>query len=267
LHGVGEKPNGRSGIRLNKPGINGTQMNSPKRTFHELLRSSREAANQTHEVMAVVLGLSVEDYEDLESHKYPDEETLKRLCLINEWNYYDTQRLIINEMITPHNAEKHSSRPVEKKDKAGAGKPASSGIPRSREMKMTTMGDRLREVRLVTGQSIDIISLLLGIDSEHYKRLEEGEPPNDELLRKISVVYNWNYQDLETLLRSQIAKNFQPSRVGMPFMASSASHTRFQQIVREMEKLFLRVQDADQKMALGQLELIRETLRRHQKAS
>ena len=73
-----------------------------KNTFHELLRRTRQEADQTDEVMAVVLNMSAEEYRDLETWKYPDEETLKRLCLMMEWNYYDTQRLIINEMISPH---------------------------------------------------------------------------------------------------------------------------------------------------------------------
>lgn len=241
---------------------------SNKNTFHELLRRTRQEADQTDEVMAVVLNMSAEEYRDLETWKYPDEETLKRLCLMMEWNYYDTQRLIINEMISPR-------RPVP----AGAGDqdaprddPAAQSLaartgPPTPAAGRNSLGDRLREVRMITGQSMDIISLMLNIDEEEYKRLEEGMQPSDEVLRRISVIYNWNYQDLISVLRSEHAKNFQPARVGMPFLGSTAQTAHLRQVIRELEGLFVKLADADQKMILGQLELIRDSMRRQQKVS
>ncbi|MEE8395793.1 MAG: hypothetical protein V3S29_07035 [bacterium] len=242
-------------------------MEAGRRTFHDLLRTSRTEADQSPEVMAVLLNMTTEDYEALEAWKYPDEETLKRLCLMSEWNYYDTQRLIINEMISPHRAA-----PKESEGEQPAPAP-DGGSPRGREKTrvppggMSTLGDRLREVRLVTGQSIDIIALLLNIDSEAYTRLEGGEPPTNEVLRRISVTYNWNYQDLVSILRSQHAKSFQPARVGMPFLGATAETGRLRRIVHELEALFGQVPQADRKMVLAQLELVRDSMRRHSKHS
>ncbi len=240
-------------------------MQPAKRTFHELLRTTRQEAEQTVEVMAVLLNMSPEEYEALETWKYPDEETLKRLCLMMEWNYYDTQRLIINEMISPN-------RPVPAAPPdAPQGEGGAPHAPQPAEYRhaptMSTLGERLREVRLITGQSTEIIALMLNIDEEHYLRIEGGEQPSDEVLRRISLVYNWNYQDLISILRSEQARTFQPPRVGMPFLGSTAHTARFRQLSRELEALFNRLSDADQQMAIAQLELIRDTMRRHQKAS
>ena len=238
-----------------------------KNSFHELLKQTRIDAEQTVEVMAVLLNMSVDDYLALESWKYPDEETLKRLCLMMEWNYYDTQRLIINEMISPH-------RPVtapEETAHTGTVQSRTAATPRGSEPNVSSghnsLGARLREVRMITGQSTDIIALMLNIGEEEYVQLEDGMQPSDELLRRISLVYNWNYQDLISVLRAEHAKSFQPSRVGMPFLGSNAHTARFRKISQELEGLFMKLSDSDQRSILAQVELIRETMLRQQKAS
>lgn len=238
----------------------------PKRTFHELLRETRLGADQTPEVMAVLLNMSVEEYEALEGWKYPDEDTLKRLCMMMEWNYYDTQRLIINEMISP-NRPASSMPPAQQ----SVPKAVNSVTPQAAEQRSTqtagTLGERLREVRLVTGQSTEIIALMLNIEEEEYLRIEEGAHPSDEVLRRISMVYTWNYQDLNSVLRTEHARRFQPTHVGMPYLGSTAQLARFRQLTKELEALFLKLSDADQQMGTAQLELIRDTMLRHQRAS
>ena len=239
-----------------------------KKSFHELLKQTRLEADQTVEVMAVLLNMTGEEYLALESWKYPDEDTLKRLCLMMEWNYYDSQRLIINEMISPHRPmptepdEEYQSN-IARPGPATAPRGAPPGISAGHN----SLGARLREVRMITGQSTDIISLMLNIDEEEYKQLEDGMQPADEVLRRISLVYNWNYQDLISVLRSEHAKSFQPSRVGMPFLGSNAHSARFRQISQELDGLFGKLSDVDQQIILAQLELIRETMLRQQKAS
>lgn len=239
-----------------------------KNSFHNLLEQTRLDADQTVEVMAVLLNMSIDDYLALESWRYPDEETLKRLCLMMEWNYYDTQRLIINEMISPHRPTLASSEELAPKGSAHAPLPTvPRGAPPGISSGHNSLGARLREVRMITGQSTDIIALMLNLDEEEYKQLEDGMQPKDDVLRRISLVYNWNYQDLISVLRAEHAKSFQPSRVGMPFMGSNAHTARFRKISQEMEGLFMKLSDVDQKSVLAQFELIRETMLRQKKAS
>ena len=235
-------------------------MMETKRTFHGLLQTARETADQSMEVMALMLNLSVEEYQALEEWSYPNDETLRRLCLINEWNYYDTQRLIINEMISPTRPIK----PVDGEDQPEFAKAAAAiqGRTPTAAANINTLGERLRDVRMVTGQSIEIIAMLLGITPEEYLRMEEGHIPGDDLLRRISMIYNWNYQDLLSILRSQSASRFQPARVGMPFLGSSAQAARLKEVTREVEGLFLKISDKEQGVVLAQLELIRDTMRR-----
>ncbi|HEX7927569.1 MAG TPA: hypothetical protein VF678_08260, partial [bacterium] len=95
-----------------------------------------------------------------------------------------------------------------------------------------------------------------------YQRLEEGEAPNDELLRRISLAYNWNYYDLKAILRSEQARQLQPRRVGNPFPNTSVRLDRLRNLWREIEAVFGGAPEAEQEMMLAQLELIRATLSR-----
>ncbi len=217
-----------------------------RKTFHELLRQGRLEAQQTPEVMAVMLGMTSEEYDALEAGTYPNESSLKRLCAMMDWNFYEAQRLIINEMIAPQ-----ASPPGVAEDRP---RPAA---PRD------TLSRRLEAVRLETGQSVEIISRLLNIAIDTYQRLEAGEVPPADLLRRIAMVYNWNYHDLIVLQRSEHAGSFQPPRAGLPFAGGSAHTARWRALCDEMEGLFGRVPEADRERVLAQLELIRDTLARH----
>lgn len=238
-----------------------------KNSFHELLKQTRLDADQTVEVMSILLNMTSEEYMALESWKYPDEDTLKRLCMMMEWNYYDARRLIINEMISPHRPAAVEPEEEQRNLERGTRGTAARGAPPGISAGHNSLGARLREVRMITGQSTDIIALMLNVDEEEYKQLEDGMQPPDEVLRRISLVYNWNYQDLISVLRAEHAKSFQPSRVGMPFLGSNAHTARYRQINQEMEGLFMKLSDTDQRSILAQLELVRETMLRQQKAS
>lgn len=130
-----------------------------------------------------------------------------------------------------------------------------------------TLGARMRTVREATGQSEDIIAMLLGLSVEHYRLLEAGEPPSDELLRRISMVYDWNYYDLQARLRTEQARALQPRRMGSPFPASSGRMAQFRGLTQEMEALFAGLPERDQQFVVTQLELVRETLRKLRHAS
>lgn len=237
-------------------------MHVPKPRFSELLRQRREIADQSTEVMAILLNLEEAEYLAIEGGtKYPDNETLRRLCMMMEWNYYDTQRIIINEMAAPTAAGPLSSQ-------GAAAMRALQTFPLDKPGKIQdSLGNRLKEVRQRTGQTADIIALLLQIDVDAYMRLEGGEDPGDELLRRISMVYDWNFHDLITLLRSEQARTLQPRRIGSPFPQASARSIRLKSLVGELDLLFARLSEKDQQFVLTQLELIRETMGRLQQDS
>jgi transcriptional regulator with XRE-family HTH domain len=236
-------------------------------TFHEKLLEARVHANQSVDAMAILLGLTPEEYERLESGKYPDDETLRRLCKIMGWNFYEAQRLIINEMISPHpkGAPPRSERP----SAAGAfpePPPAATAVAWQSPAQGVpdTLSGRLREARQRTGQSREILALLLRITPEEYDRLEQGQSPSDDLLRRISHVFNWNYLELVDLARSQLAHAFQPKLPAPPFRGATALNHKLHQIQTEMAALFPRLAFPDQQAVLAQLELVRDTMRRHQ---
>jgi len=253
-------------------------MRPQKKRFSDLLRDTREQAKQSTEVMAILLSMEEAEYQALEQGvKLPDNETLKRLCMMMEWNYYDTRRLIANEMAAPNIAAPNVAEALLGTEPGGsfgisptmtalqsiAGEEARfNGANR-----FDTLGERLKDVRARTGQAVDIIAMLLNIEVDHYRRLESGEQPDGKLLKQISIVYDWNYYDLISLLRSENAKALQPRKIGNPFPGGSPLVPRLKSLLGEMEGLFSRIPERDQEMILSQLELVRETMRRGQQAS
>lgn len=239
-------------------------MPAMKPRFHEMLRQAREEAQQTPDVMAILLNLDEATYEAIErGERYPDNETLRRLCMMLEWNFYDTQRAIANEMMVPRRRAAADPAPGGAGDRALEalqGMPLETG-PTERARPRPTLGSRMREVREETGQAIEVIAMLLGIDEATYERLEAGDMPSDELLRRISMVYDWNYYDLVALLRSQHIETLQPRRVGAPF-PSSERQRRLTALLRECEQHFPQLAEAEQKVLLAQVELVRDTARR-----
>jgi transcriptional regulator with XRE-family HTH domain len=247
-------------------------------TFHEKLLEARVNADQTVDAMSILLGLSPEDYEKLEGGKYPDDDTLRRLCKIMGWNYYEAQRLIINEMISPQAKPPLSARTSEIQAKSpqpgfrpvGAGSGAATPALASPHphppvrAASDTLSGRLRETRERMNQSKEIVALLLNIPPEEYARIEQGQSPSDEVLRRISLVFNWNYLELVDLARSQQAHAFQPRMPAPAFRGSMAHNGRLTQIHHEIVSLFPKLALSDQQTVLAQLELVRDTMRRHQ---
>lgn len=264
-------------------------MRPQKKRFSDLLRETREQAKQSTEVMGILLSMEEAEYEALEQGvKLPDNETLKRLCLMMEWNYYDTRRLIANEVPGAHGAASHgaASHGAPSRSTAepllGTESGSSFGNPPTMAAlqsiagdegafnvakRFDSLGERLRDVRARTGQEVEIIAMLLNIQADHYRRLESGEQPDGQLLKQISIVYDWNYYDLISLLRSEKAKELQPRKIGSPFPGGSPLVPRLKSLLGDMEGLFSRISEKEQEMILSQLELVRETMRRGQQAS
>ena len=253
-------------------------MRPQKKRFSELLQDTREQAKQSTEVMAILLSMEEAEYQALEQGaKLPDNETLKRLCMMMEWNYYDTRRLISNEMAVPGVSETRVAEPLLGTE-SGAGfgnsptmvalQSISGGEGRFNGAKrFDSLGERLKDVRARTGQEVDIIAMLLNIEPEHYRRMESGEQPDGKLLKQISMVYDWNYYDLISLLRSENAKELQPRKIGSPFPGGSPLVPRLKSLLGDMEELFSRIPEKNQEMILSQLELVRETMRQGHRAS
>jgi len=239
-------------------------MAAPVRTtFHELLIQTRLEAKQSIEGMSVLLGMSPEAYETLEAGKYPDDETLKRLCTMMDWNFFDTKRLIVNEMISPSNRAKlHNPA-------ASASQPAGSGdTPHSQPRNSSTnLGAKLKEARLQVNQPVEIIAMLLNTSVDNYLGIEQGtQAPSAEVLRRISLAYGWNHNEMLDLLRGEQAQRLQSRLTLAPLIGQSAHLPKMRGLLDEIATLFARLNDKDQQHALAQMELVRDTMRRMQKA-
>ncbi|MDH4224495.1 MAG: transcriptional regulator [Deltaproteobacteria bacterium] len=238
--------------------------------FHERLIQARVQARQTLEGMAVLLGMSPEEYEGLEGGRYPKDDTLKRLCTLMDWNFYDAQRIILNEMISPRRNSQMAGIGSQADSRAGSHGDAQLDKPGGgRQFSMgeyKTFGQRLKEARNKAGQTDEILAMLLGVDLDTYRSLEGGGMPSLELLRRICMAFGWNYNDVMDSMRSEQNHSLHPRRAAPPPSGQSMNHSKLKGLMQELDGLFLHLADPDQKHILIQMELVRDTMRRLKKA-
>ena len=245
-HGVGARPGGDTPAVGKNDGIapaGGVRPQTRRKGFHQLLQEEREVAEQTPAVMALLLNISEDEYLALEHGEVaPDDVMLRRICVMLEWNYYDARQLLINDMGAqrqpPPQTVAHSVPP---------------GMADS-------LSNRLKVVREETGQTLEVLAMLLNISIEQYLELENSGMPPDELLRRISILYNWNYQDLISLMRTEHARTLSPRRVGTPFPGATANVGRLRMLTQELERSFGAAPPALQQTVLAQLELVKQIL-------
>ena len=109
-----------------------------------------------------------------------------------------------------------------------------------------------------------ILAMMLKTDEETYLGIEAGDAPPDELLRRICTAYSWNYHELKDLLVAQVASAYRPHLNTPPSSASGVLTASFRSTIDDLTDLFDRLLPDEQKSARPKVELIRDTIRRHQ---
>ena len=133
--------------------------------LNQKIREFREDIGQSIEGLALLMQMDPQEFARLEEDWIPNDEILKRLCSLFEWNYNDIKRLADN---TPN------SKPKEKKHfsnrKVTGGRTVDDIAP-------TPLAGMVRESRNNAGQDIKGISTLLGVSVDYYKEIEAGVVP------------------------------------------------------------------------------------------
>ncbi|MDH4120682.1 MAG: helix-turn-helix domain-containing protein [Deltaproteobacteria bacterium] len=234
--------------------------------FHDRLIQTRLEAGHPPENMAILLGILPEEYDALEGGKYPDDETLKRICNLMEWNYFDTKRLIVNEMISPNHKGAApgtlKASPLAQTGKEGNRGPASP-FPVSSSSSRRSIGERMKAARETHDHPPEVVALLLATDIDTYLAVERGEKmPSMEMLRRISLAFEWNFNDLLDMLRTDQALRM-PHRMAGPLPSGGGLHQqKFKQLLTDLERQFFTLRPEDQEHTLVQMELVRDTMRR-----
>ena len=227
--------------------------------FAERLKQSRMEASQTSEGMAMLLGVSEDYYLMLEESTQPDDELLRRICGLFHWNYNE----ILQKLRTRYNPVFGTSRPPLSYEEIRQDGNITEISQLPEIQPSLTLHKRIREAREEVSQSIEGIALLLQLNPEYYEQIESGTiQPDEELLKRISALYQWNYQDLIKEERRSSFKDFHIPQNLLQNKSLNDSSREMKQVVRNITEEWGQLNQEQQRLLLNQLELIRDTIKR-----
>ena len=147
--------------------------------LNEMVKEFRLSINQSAEALAMMLQITLEEYESLETDWVPPDEVLQQMCTLFEWNYQDIKRMALNTSSPATIRQNHPE-------------------PMTREP--SSFHHLLQAARAEAGQSPEVIAMLLNIAPEYYQSFENTTIPPDDLVRKICSLFQWNYRDIRQQL-------------------------------------------------------------------
>ena len=152
--------------------------------LNEMILEFREDIGQSIEGLALLMQMDPEEYARLEKDWIPPDDTLQRLCALFEWNYQDIKRLAD---VTPSTRSSKTSPQIQKS--------ASPNI-NSDKIASTHLANLIKDSREDAKHDAAGIATILGISVDYYHELENGVTPPDELLRKLCLLFGWNYNQI-----------------------------------------------------------------------
>ena len=238
------------------------QIPSSSLPFPQRLAQSRMDAGQTPEGMAMLLGVSEDYYLLLEENTQPDDDLLRRICGLFNWNYNE----VLQKLRTRHHPLFSTSRPPFSYDEIRLDE-NSGEIPQLPEIPPSQpLNERIRLAREEVPQSIEGLALLLQLNPEYYEQIESGKiNPDEDLLKRISVLFQWNFQDLIKEERRSSFKNFHIPQNLLKSRSLNDASREMKQVVRNISEDWGQLNLEQQRLLLNQLELIRDTMKRWKK--
>jgi transcriptional regulator with XRE-family HTH domain len=128
------------------------------------------------------------------------------------------------------------------------------------------LNERIRQAREEVSQSIEGLALLLQLNPEYYEQIESGKiNPDEDLLKRISTLFQWNFQDLIKEERRSSFKNFHIPQNLLKSRSLNDASREMKQVVRNISEDWGQLNVEQQRLLLNQLELIRDTMKRWKK--
>ena len=223
-------------------------------SFNQLVKKSRIDVGQTKEGISMMLEISLDLYNKLEDDLIPNDDLLKKICMLFSWNYFD----IRNKLLTKNNPLSKTQRPPlsfeEIKLSSDPVKPIDIPIIK----KEKTISQKIKEARKNISQTQEGMALLLQINTETYSLIESGEIlPNEELLKKIASLFQWNYFELLKEDRLSRYSHFENHLIHLDY---SNNFKKLNELLNVIKKEWIKLHKSNQKSLLVQIELIKNTI-------
>lgn len=227
-------------------------------SFSQMLQNARMSVGQNAEGMATLLGIPSEYYLTFEENRIPPDDLLRKICTLFEWNYLQIRRMIITHS-TPRIVPRQPPIPL---------KEIQSKLPKPEkpidinDTPSESLGERLYQARMDAGQSVDGVALLLRVNPEFYQQVEDGQlAPDAELLKRISSVFQWNYNEVLLLVYNENIRQFQPA-IPNKQVHGGKNMEKLRTLQKEISDGWLQLSEKQQESLLTQLELVRDTMKR-----
>lgn len=224
--------------------------------FAGLIKDARTEAEQSVEAMAMMVNVAPEEYLEYEQGKIPPVETLQKICQLLEWNYNDILRGIRTQATLAKDIGNKSAL-----TQASSEASPKSSLSSPSDISLGKMMCRAREA---VGATPDSVALLLNISQVDLNQLESDTiVPGEELLKKISTVFEWNYNELFQLLKRKSISGLDFSAKAPPHQ-SSVKQLTIKALCQQITEQCDHVEEKTLLVIEAQLDLIAATLRKFQ---
>ena len=115
--------------------------------LNEMVKEFRLSINQSAEALAMMLQITLEEYESLETDWVPPDEVLQQMCTLFEWNYQDIKRMALNTSSPSTIRQNH---------------------PEQTTREPSSFHHLLQAAREEAGQSPEVIAMLLNIAPDPF---------------------------------------------------------------------------------------------------
>ncbi len=110
-------------------------------------------------------------------------------------------------------------------------------------------------------QNVEGISLLLQINPELYEQIESGTAnPDPDLLKRISSLFGWNYNELLNREKSSHFSQLLPAITSLDSPDSSITEIKLRKILEEIAENWQKISKEQQQTLLTQLEFLRGSM-------
>ena len=223
----------------------------------KLIKDTREAFKQDELGIATLLGISVDYYQEFENGVIPPDEFLRKLCSLFGWNY----KQILQKINSQSSVLLSNQPPLLHAREIQARLPKQEVLEIPEVPPPVPLHEQILQARMNADQNVEGISLLLQINPELYEQIESGTVnPDPDLLKRISSLFGWNYNELLNREKSSHFSQLLPAITSLDSPDSSITEIKLRKILEEIAENWQGISKEQQQILLTQLEFLRGSM-------
>ncbi|MDP6656623.1 MAG: helix-turn-helix transcriptional regulator [SAR324 cluster bacterium] len=223
----------------------------------KLIKDAREAFKQDELGIATLLGISVDYYQEFENGVIPPDEFLRKLCSLFGWNYKQILQKINSQSSVLLSNQPSLLHAIE----------IQARLPKQEVLEIpevpppVPLHEQILQARMNADQNVEGISILLQINPELYEQIESGTVnPDPDLLKRISSLFGWNYNELLNREKSSHFSQLLPAITSLDSPDSSITEIKLRKILQEIAENWQGISKEQQQILLTQLEFLRGSM-------